>query len=502
MASDFARFRVRDLEADAGTDDFEVEFSIDDLPRHLDRFMFLAGYEKRTFEEQDEVNVEAAELLGRVYDELRATGYGGHDLRVVLVRLLFLLFADDTGLWEREQFRRYLKDRTAEDGSDLGMHLARLFDVLNTEQQSRSTALSEDLDHFPYVNGGLFQERISTPDCTRTMRARILEASDFDWSKISPAIFGSMFQSVMSPVERRSLGAHYTSEQNILKVIEPLFLDDLRAALKDCGRSAQRLRNLHERLGKLRFLDPACGCGNFLVITYRELRRLETEILKRLYTGDVQRTFDLSTYRKVNVNQFYGIEIEEFPARIAETAMYLIDHLENERLGAAFGINIVDLPLTARATIVVSNALRTDWSTVLDPAECDYLFGNPPFAGQTTRDANQTADLRLLFRDGYGRWLDYVSGWFLLAARYLAKSTGRAAFVATNSVSQGEQVALLWQQLIDRGIEIDFAHGHFGGRARPEERRLSTAPSLGFHPAERLLESSYSSTTLLTPTRS
>ncbi len=484
IVSDFARFRIRDLDPDHDGEP-EVEFSIDELPRNLDRFMFLAGYQRRSFETQDAVDVEAAELLGRVYDELEASGYADHDLRVLIVRVLFLLFADDTGLWERDQFRRYLQDRTAADGRDLGMHLARLFEVLDTGEGARSKVLDQDLARFPYVNGGLFEERIATPDCTRSMRDRLLEASDFDWSMISPAIFGSMFQSVMDPDERRSLGAHYTSEQNILKVIEPLFLDSLRQRLDDCGQSVQKLRNLHRHLGELTFFDPACGCGNFLVIAYRELRRLETDLLTRLHSSEVQQTLDLSTYRRVGVGQFYGIEIEEFPARIAETAMYLIDHLENEALGAAFGINIVDLPLDATAHITVGNALRTDWDSALPAADCHFLFGNPPFAGQKTRNADQTADLRLIFGSGYGRWLDYVTAWYIKAADYLQRSTGLGAFVSTNSITQGEQVALLWQPLLDRNIEIDFAHRTFRWSSEAQGTAQVHCVIIGFSPGGR-----------------
>lgn len=464
VASDFARFRVLDLDPETRDRRDEVEFSIDELPRELDRFMFLAGYEQRTFREEDAVNVEAAALLGEVYEELEKAGYGGHtghDLRVFTVRVLFLLFADDTGLWARDQFMRYLIDETAEDGHDLGMHLGRLFEVLNTPEARRSKALDEGLRAFPYVNGGLFEERISTPDCNREIRKRLLEASAFNWSRISPAIFGSMFQSVMDPEERRQLGAHYTREKHIRRLIDPLFLDDLRAELEACGQSPQKLRNLHDRIASIKCLDPAMGCGNFLVVAYQELRRLETELLLRLHPKSVQMTIELDTWRKVNAGQFYGIEIEEFPARIAQTAMYLVDHLENEALGKAFGRNIVDLPLGATISVFVGNALRKDWNEVLAASQCTYLLGNPPFAGQKTRSADQTADLRLVWGEQYSRWLDYVTGWYRKASDYMKASPGRAAFVSTNSVTQGEQAARMWRTLVDAGIKIDFAHRTF-----------------------------------------
>jgi hypothetical protein len=461
VVSDFARFRVLDLDPETRAQIDEVEFPIEELPRELDRFMFLAGYEQRVFKQEDAVNVEAAALLGKVYEDLEAADYTGHDLQVFAVRLIFVLFADDSLLWERNQFTRYLQDRTAEDGHDLGMHLVRLFEVLNTPDNRRSRALDEDLAAFPYVNGGLFEERVSTPDCKRKMREHLLEASAFDWSQISPAIFGSIFQSVMDPEERREFGAHYTREKNIRRVIEPLFLDELRADLDSCGQSRQRLRNLHDRIAKIKCLDPAMGCGNFLIIAYQELRRIETEILTRLHPSDVQLTIDLSGWRKVRPDNFCGIEIEEFPARIAQTAMYLVDHIENERLGRAFGKNIVDLPLAATANVRIANALRIDWNTVLPAEQCTYLFGNPPFAGQKTRRVDQTEDLRLVWGSAYARWLDYVTGWYRKACDYVRDSEIQCAFVSTNSVTQGEQVARLWGPLLQSGLRIDFGHRTF-----------------------------------------
>jgi hypothetical protein len=287
VVSDFARMSVLDLE-DASPSAFT--FPLGELPREIDRLLPLAGYTSRRFEHEVAVDVEAAELLGRVYDEISATGYPAHPLRVFIVRVLFLLFGDDTGLWPRSQFADLLRNRTADDGSDLGMWLARLFSVLDTPQRDRTTALDADLAAFPFVNGGLYAERIEPPDTTRSMHERLLEASAFDWSKISPAVFGSMFQSVMDRTARRTLGAHYTSESNIFKLIRPLFLDDLEAELAKCGTSKSKLRMFHEKLGRLTFLDPACGCGNFLVLAYRELRRLERETLLKLHPLPVRCT--------------------------------------------------------------------------------------------------------------------------------------------------------------------------------------------------------------------
>lgn len=479
IVSDFARMKVLDLE-DESPEAFEFRLSA--LPHEVDRFLVLAGYTSLKFETEDAVNVEAAELLGKVYDEIAASGYLDHPLRIFIVRVLFLLFGDDTGLWPRHQFADLMRNRTAEDGSDLGMWLGRLFTILDTDEDRRTTALDEDLAAFPYVNGGLYEEPIEPPDTTRAMRDRLLEASAFDWSKISPAVFGSMFQSVMDPHARRHLGAHYTSEANILKVIRPLFLDDLEAEL-EAATSSTRLRAFQRRLGELKFLDPACGCGNFLVIAYRELRRLERETLLKLHPENVQMTTELQTWRQVSLDQFFGIEIEEFPVRIAETAIYLVDHLENEELGASFGVNIADLPLTDSAQIRWGNALDVPWDEVLDPRECSYLLGNPPYGGKHLLDDNQKADLATVFADHPQKGtMDFVSGWFKLAADYLAAGDGTAegGFVATNSVTQGEQVPALWPTLHRSGLHINFAWRTFDWTSEARGRAHVHVVIVGF----------------------
>ena len=459
LVSDFARIGVLDLDS---SERKLFVFPLSQLADEIDRLLFLAGYTTRSFEVEGAVNVQAAELLGKVYDEIAASGYHGHPLRVLIVRLLFLMFGDDTGLWARSQFRDLLLNRTSEDGADLGMWLGKLFGVLDTPEERRTTALDRDLAAFPYVNGGLFTERHEPPDTTRQMRHRLLEACRFDWSKISPAIFGSMFQSVMDPVARRALGAHYTSEENILRVIRPLFVDELEADLAECGSSRQRLSALHEKLGRLTFFDPACGCGNFLVVAYRELCRLEREVLAKLYPGNVQMGFSLEGHRRVRVDQFHGIEIEEFPARIAETAMYLVEHLENEELSRSFGLNVVDLPLTATADIRIGNALRIDWADVLSPERCSYLYGNPPFVGKKARSPEQQADMTSVFGGAPGTaTLDYVAAWYEKARKYLRGTGARAAFVSTNSITQGEQVPALWPRLLDDRFDIGFAHRTF-----------------------------------------
>ncbi|MGC1905210.1 MAG: DNA methyltransferase, partial [Candidatus Acidiferrum sp.] len=396
---------------------------------------------------------------------LKAGGYTGHKLGVFIVRILFLLFGDSTGLWPRQAFGDFVRNRTNEDGSDLGIWLSHLFSVLDTIEPDRSNVLDEDLAAFPYVNGGLFAGHYEAPDTTRSMRDGLLSAATFDWSAISPAIFGSIFQEVMHD-DRDAIGAHYTSEKNIMRVIEPLFLDELKTDLEECGSSPIKLRNFHERLASLTFFDPACGCGNFLVIAYRELRALETKALLRQSTKRgklvVQRAFDLESRRKVSLSQFYGIEILEFPCRIAETAMYLMDHLANEDLSAAFGHNIVDLPLQAQIKVVTENALDMDWNDVIPSDQVSFVYGNPPFLGKKGRSEAQQADMVRVFGGERGTGeLDYVTAWYEKMRTYVTLSTTRIAFVSTSSIVQGEQVSVLWPRLLDKDFEIGFAHRPF-----------------------------------------
>ena len=463
VSSDFQNFLILDLETSEKT-----AFSIAELPQNIEMFGWIAGYQRRSFAEEDEVNVHAAELMGRLYDLLDASGYGGHDLDVLLVRLVFIMFADDTGVWEKNRFTDYLENRTAEDGSDLGPRLSLLLQVLDTPKTQRQTSLDEDLARFPHINGALFAETIRMPSFDRAMRERLIEAAGFDWSGISPAVFGSMFQSVMDAERRRNLGAHYTREQNILKVIEPLFLDELRARL-DSASSVQALRRLRDDLSRLTFFDPACGCGNFLIVAYRELRRLELELLRKIRDLEgvkTQLTTDLDKHRSIAVDQFYGVDVEEFPVRIAQVAMYLVDHLANLELDEEFGMWFPSFPITASAHIELGNALRMDWRELLPPEECSYLFGNPPFHGMAFTTAEQQEDNRLVFAgvDAKGLRtgrLDYVACWYAKALGYLADSEARAAFVSTNSVTQGEQARTMGPLLERHGFEIDFAHRTF-----------------------------------------
>ncbi len=467
LVSDFQTFELHDL------DERETaSFALADLPANVEKFGFILGVTRRTFRDQDPANNKAAELVGHLHDALEAAGYKGHDLERFLVRIVFCLFADDTGIFQRDIFLDLIEERTSADGSDTGARLAELFQVLDTPEADRQTTLDEDLARFPYINGALFDGPLRIPSFDSAMRAALLDACRFDWSNISPAIFGALFQSVMNPEERRTQGAHYTTEKNILKVIEPLFLDDLRAefarlkARRDTRRRAELLR-FQERLGTLRFFDPACGCGNFLIIAYRELRALEIEVLREILprhrTGVQQTDVLTGTLSVVDVDQFYGIEIGEFPARIAETALWMMDHIMNNRLSLAFGRTFARIPLETSPHIKVGNALKMDWHAFLPAEYCSYVFGNPPFVGHQWRTKSQQEDMaRIWGTKGQVNRLDYVTCWFNKAAGYAAANRAiETAFVSTNSISQGEQCGILWPVLFGRDLSIRFAHRTF-----------------------------------------
>src|ERR1035437_1545997 len=412
LVSDFERFNLYDLEKNTSH-----EFKLTDFVNHVHLFGFIAGYEKRTYKEQDPVNIEAAALMGKLHDKLKAIGYTGHALELYLVRLLFCLFADDTNIFEKGILQDYIDLRTDEDGSDLANHIAQLFEVLNSPKDKRFKNLDENLASFPYVNGKLFEEHLPIASFDSEMRKLLLESCLLDWGKISPAIFGSLFQSVMNPIERRTLGAHYTSEKNILKLIKPLFLDELWKEFESVKDSKPKLSKLHDKISKLRFLDPACGCGNFLIIAYRELRLLEMELVKILLKN--QTVTDIGHYFLLDVDRFYGIEYEEFPAQVAQVAMWLIDHQMNMKASETFGEYYVRLPLRKSATIKHGNALQTDWQSLIEPLpwekgnqKFDYIFGNPPFVGHQWRNDEQMKDMELVFENTKrsGR-LDYVCAW-------------------------------------------------------------------------------------------
>ena len=379
LLSDFQHFALYDLEPEDQLDlplfrmrfrYTRLDFALADLPLHVRAFAFIPGYAVPTSKPQDELNLKAVGIMARVHDTLRLGGYTGHELERFLVRVLFCLFADKTGIFQPESFRLFIENRTAPDGSNLGAQLNELFATLDKPEERRLKHLDADLRAFPYINGALFTERLDAAAFTGPMREALLEACDFRWGEISPAIFGALFQEVINtgddPKRRRKIGAHYTSERDILRVIRPLFLDELRAefeaiARDRSGRRSTRLENLRSRLTKLNFLDPACGCGNFLVVAYRELRSLELDILKAQHAG--QQAFSLDEVNRlsqVDVHQFYGIEIEEWPARIAEVALWLMDHLANRQILAAFSQPFLRLHCANRRTS--TSVTRCRWT--------------------------------------------------------------------------------------------------------------------------------------------
>jgi type I restriction-modification system DNA methylase subunit len=491
LICDFNTFHLYDENAD------RHDFTLSEVLKNVRLFSPIAGYQKVEFKEQDPVNIKAAELMGKLHDQLEESGYVGHELELFLVRLLFCLFADDTTIFDQNTFHEFIATRTHEDGSDLGQHLDHLFQVLNKQEDKRQKTLDEQLAAFPYVNGKLFEERLTTADFNKKMRDALLDCCKLDWSKISPAIFGSLFQSVMNPIERRNLGAHYTSEKNILKVIKPLFLDGLWKEFEGAKFDKRKLKLLHHKITQLRFLDPACGCGNFLIIAYHELRLLELEIVKIELKG--QQVTNVNEYFLIDVDQFYGIEYEEFPSQISQVAMWLMDHQMNGLASLSFGKYFKRIPLVKSATIKHGNALQVDWQSLIElsPSEKEaqkfnFIFGNPPFIGKQYQTPEQKADMDIIFHGVNGAGLlDYVTAWYIKAAKYMqeynfiesAKDTSidlplrrtrvqysnghqtKAAFVSTNSISQGEQVGVLWSELFNKyKIKIHFAHRTFSWR--------------------------------------
>ena len=490
IVSDFAHIALHDLEE--GT---TVHFSLEEFYKHVNHFGFIPGYKQHKLETEDPINIQAVQIMGDLHDALEAGGYSGHELERLLVRILFCLFAEDTGIYERNAFQLYLENHTEEDGSDLGPMLAQFFQVLNQPKEKRQANLREELAELPYVNGDLFTESLSFAAFDRDMRNRLLAATRFDWSRISPAVFGALFQAVMEPRERRQIGAHYTSERDILKVIGPLFLDELKESLKRAGKDMGKLRKLHQRLADIRLLDPACGCGNFLVVSYRELRLLELEILRRQLKG--QQLTEIGTVLKLDVDQMYGIEIEEWPARIAEVAMWLMDHQMNQQLSEEFGEYFVRLPLRSSPHIHHGNALRMDWNQLIPADKCTHVLGNPPFVGAKFQSKEQRSDLKHI-TDGIKNagLLDFVTAWYFKAAQYIQNTSITVAFVSTNSISQGEQVGILWQELLNRyELAIHFAHRTFAWESEARGKAHVHVVIIGFgvKPAKQKILFNYES---------
>ncbi len=460
IVSDFERIRIYDLEKDK-----QEEFFLKDLHKNVDLFGFISGYTTHVYEKEEDASIKAARLMADFHNEIAKTGYSGHDLEVFLVRILFCLFADDTGIFTKNSFRDYIEDRTSVDGSDLGIKLMQIFEILNTPENKRQITLDEQLASFPYINGGIFAERIASVSLDTTARLKLIKCCSFDWSEISASIFGSLFQGVMNEKERRQLGAHYTSEINIMKVIQPLFLDELYVEFDQVKHNMKKLEEFHIKLSSLKFLDPACGCGNFLVIAYRELRKLELDVLLKKETAKTAglRIFGADEFSIINVNQFYGIEIEEFPSLVARVAMYLVDHQMNMMFSEKFGHIYARIPLREPASIVNGDALTTDWESVVPKNQLNYILGNPPFVGARLMDKDQKQIFLDTFENAKGAGnLDFVTAWYEKASKYMQDTFIKTAFVSTNSICQGEQVGILWKRLKEKyNITIHFAHQTF-----------------------------------------
>ncbi|MBU1664822.1 MAG: N-6 DNA methylase [Gammaproteobacteria bacterium] len=470
IVSDFANIHVYNRE----TGD-KAEIHLADLPQNLGPLLPLAGFEAVAIANQDKIQRDAAEKIGNLHDTLRANGYSGEPLEGYLTRLLFCLFADDTGLFgDNGRFLDFLVNHTKPDGSDLHGQLVALFTTLNTPTDQRPRNLPERLQPFPYVNGSVFQGELPVYYFDEMARDQLIALAQEDWRDIDPGIFGSLFQHIMhfdgeasgsqrkkgAPNKRREFGAHYTSNGNILKVINPLFMDGLRREFKAARNNHVLLAALHDKLARMQFFDPACGCGNFLVVAYRELRLLELDIIEALH-GKTANQSDIAFLVRLDVDQFHGIEIDSTAARIATVALWLTDHqmnLKAQRLGGY----LHRLPLTKRPNIVNGNALRMAWADVLPPGKCNVVMGNPPFIGAKFMNDEQRADAETVFAPvKNGGLLDYVAAWHVTAARYIQGTTIPVAFVSTNSITQGEQVGVLWPYLLNQGIHIRFAHRTF-----------------------------------------
>ena len=455
IVSNFENFRIYSLE-----DKRKFDFALSDLPAHVRKFSFLLEsndeYEGIE-EEKNAVNRKTAQKMADLHAALEESNYTGHDLELCLVRLVFCLFADNTDIFENEIFENRIL-ATESDGRETGGAIQGIFEALNTKKINRQ--IPDPFERFPYVNGGLFSERIKEVRFNKTMRNILKECSKEDWSAISPAIFGSMFQGAMDEKLRRNVGAHYTSETNILKTINPLFMDDLKEEFRNTKFSAKGLIALWDKISKIKILDPACGCGNFLIIAYRELRLLELEIMNAL--DELKQLKEFKS--KVNVNQFYGIELLEFPAQIAKMAMWLMDHKMNQMVYNAFGDkDSIRIPLEESANIlygpVEGNALRIDWNRLVSSDELSYILGNPPFIGASHMSAKQKDEAVAIFgKIRLSNSIDYVGAWYHKAAKYIQGTDIKVAFVSTNSITQGEQVAPLWDKLFNEyNVHIDFA---------------------------------------------
>jgi type I restriction-modification system DNA methylase subunit len=439
---------------------FLAEVPLEQLATRLEEFTFFIEFANRLESDEEKANQEAARRIANVYDAIERKGYDSNEIAVLLARILFCLFAEDTGIFEKKQFEKYIRDRTT--GKTLGDHILALFETLNTPVKSRKST-NRDLNKFPYVNGDLFDMKLhKIPATSDALREALLDCCAYDWSDISPVIFGSLFQAVMDDEKRGSLGAHFTSEKNIKRVVGPLFLDKLHDEFEGIKSSKSKLEKFRKKINELTFLDPACGCGNFLVITYRELRLLDIEIIRKIYKGT--RVLDSSWLSNVPLENFYGYEIDSTSSMIAKVALWLTEHQMNMRLESEFGRSVPTIPLDEAAIIINDNAHDIKWKHNNVKRAFDFILGNPPFLGKQRQSENQKKDIEKILGKVKGSGvLDYVACWYYKAAEYMEMHPDtKTALVSTNSISQGEQPGVLWNYLFNHyKLKIQFAHQTF-----------------------------------------
>lgn len=463
IVSDFARIRIVHVESNDTYD-----FALTDLPDNLDRFQALIGASGvKATRVEVAADTKAAELMGQLFSTFESAGYTDHETSVFLVRILFLMFGDDTRMWPRTEHGLFgdLVYKSASDGTGLGATIQELFQVLDTPVTQRPVTLPDSLKQFPYVNGSIFSATLPIFSFTAEMRQALIEACNYSWQNVNVSVFGSLFQSVRDPQTRREMGEHYTSETNILRTISDLFLNDLHKQLAEAWDSPTALKRFKTSLTTYRFADFACGSGNFLTVAYKRMRDIELRIIARQQelegnTGQLQ--IDGSMGLSVHLSQFTGLEIDEWSASIAHMAMFLADHQANLALEEITGATPNRFPLTESANIVTANALRLDWESVFEFGPNSFIMGNPPFYGYSLQTPEQRADTEHVWAGVKGAGvLDFVTNWYRLAAQAISKHGGRAALVSTSSITQGEQPAIIWGELFRLGISIDFAHRTF-----------------------------------------
>ena len=458
MSCNFQKIHLIDLDSNN-----DYVFYMSELPKKLNLFEFMVSELAHDYEFEEKVSMEASELVANLHQELLSSKYPESDMSLFLTRLTYCFFAEDTGIFSEKQFLDYII-KHGNDCSMLGSKLDELFTTLNKPLNERQSSIEPELAKFPYVDGQMFEQRVETAHFTSKMRDVLINAAKFNWSFVSPIIFGSMFESMMNAEDRRTSGSHYTSEENVLKVINPLFMNALWAEFDKIKAGSSRtitpgLKKLQTRLSKLKFFDPACGSGSFLIVTYQEIRRLELEIIKTLYESKT--LHDSTILSKIDVDQFYGIEKNDIAVRIAESALWMVDHIMNRELMDVYEGHHIRIPLKKHPNIHCSDALDVDWRKVLQPKKCSYILGNPPFGGirEISKEQNKQLGKIVNYNGGAGM-LDYVAAWFIKATQYAGDAT-TIGFVATNSITQGIQVDQLWPKIFNEKFDIIFAYKKF-----------------------------------------